>query len=252
MLTLTSPKTKDGNIRKKSFVFQVQSPVREESSTDELCDRSQINLRHVATIDEFSLHGKKMDSTSFYESPINQVLSEHQPKYIYGVQFKVRTSFYITAPGNDISIGNYVIVDGDRGLDMGFVVSCYSKREFRKIGRYHQKKFQSIHRLAYFSEYQSLMQKCIDEQTAFGLIQSLVFQNFAEMKIKIVNVEYQFDREKLIVYYKSDYERIDFRSIVTAIWFYFRARIWMERYETMDDVLVIGAPILSSASTYFY
>lgn len=256
MLTLTTPKSKNGHMRRKSFVFEVQSPHREEEDDARSENNSPINLKHVATIDEFSSNEKKTSIFSFDSSPINQIVvrNEDEPKFIYGVQFKVLTRFYIAAPGSDISIGNYVIVEGDRGLDLGIVISYYSKKEFRKIGGYRQKKFQFIQRLAYFSEYQQLMQKFYDEQSALSLIQSIVLVNFSDLGIKIVNCEFQFDRQKLVVYYKSNYKRIDFRSMVTAVWYYFRTRIWMERDETMDDFLMITneAPILTSALTYSY
>jgi len=249
MLTLTSPKAKNGNIRRKSFVFEMKSPLQRESeSADEL--QVKINLKHVATIDEISSNEKTSTTFSFHT---NDVVIRDRMKYIYGVKFKIRTKFYISPPGSNISIGNYVIVDGDRGLDMGIVVSYYSKKEFRKIGNYNQKNFQTILRLAYFSEYQSLIQKFYDEQNALSLIQSLVDSNY-DMNIKVLNCEFQFDREKLVVYYKSNNKRIDFRCLVTSIWFYFRTRIWMERDETMDDVLMITneVPLWSSVSTFSY
>ena len=46
------------------------------------------------------------------------------------------------------------------------------------------------------------------------------------LPIRIVDAEYQFDRNKLTVYYAAE-GRVDFRDFVKAIYSTFKARIWM-------------------------
>ena len=60
------------------------------------------------------------------------------------------------------------------------------------------------------------------------------------LPLKIFNCEYQFDREKIVIYYKSD-KRVDFRKFLTLVWTTFRTRVWMERVTPNDNMLSISA-----------
>lgn len=44
----------------------------------------------------------------------------------------------------------------------------------------------------------------------------------------VVDVEYQFDRHKITIYYDSPV-RIDFRELVRDLFSSFKARIWMKK-----------------------
>ena len=44
----------------------------------------------------------------------------------------------------------------------------------------------------------------------------------------VVDVEYQFDRHKITIYYDSPL-RIDFRELVRDLFSSFKARIWMKK-----------------------
>lgn len=47
-----------------------------------------------------------------------------------------------------------------------------------------------------------------------------------------MDVEFQYDRKKLTIYYYSN-SRVDFRSFVKELYSIFYARIWMENIKSM-------------------
>lgn len=44
----------------------------------------------------------------------------------------------------------------------------------------------------------------------------------------VIDAEYQFDRQKLTIYYASD-GRVDFRSVVKDLLAQYKSRVWMEK-----------------------
>jgi cell fate regulator YaaT (PSP1 superfamily) len=51
----------------------------------------------------------------------------------------------------------------------------------------------------------------------------------------IHDVEYQFDRHKLTVYYAAD-SRVDFREFVRDLFSAYKARIWMKKLNTQRPI----------------
>ena len=234
LVTLMSPSHGE---KKQSFVFEIQSPQKltaDESFVSEISSprkhsteekrSTQINIKYVAAIDEVSLDNNVLKSC------------------VYGVKFKVKTKFYVSNGETEVNIGNYVLVEGDRGVDVGLVVSIHSRSEFRNSKNNENKDFHSIFRLANFLEYQHLFQKYYDEECALVHIQELV--ELYNLPLTIVDCEFQFDREKMIVYYKTpNQKRVDFRKLVTTLWINYRTRVWMERDKSEESDLT---PITTS------
>lgn len=222
LVSLLSP-TNKGMVSKKSFIFEIQSPRKNSDVFDET-KSTHLNLKHVATIDEFTT----VDNSS--EKANHRAVGNN----IYGVRFKVHTKFYVAEDSDQISLGHYVIVEGDRGSDLGVVVSMHTRTGLKRM-KVKQNKFEKILRLAYYPEYQALMQKYYDEQSALDYIKELA----KGLPLKILNCEFQFDREKIVIYYESD-KYVDFRKFLTAVWTTFRTRVWMERVTPDDKVLSIS------------
>ena len=220
LVSLLSP-TNKGMVSKKSFIFEIQSP--RKNSADVFDETStHLNLKHIATIDQFTTVNKKILAKQ-------KVLKQKQDNNIYGVRFKVHTKFYVAEDSDQISLGHYVIVEGDRGSDLGVVVSMHTRTGLKRM-KVKQTKFEKILRLAYYPEYQALMQKYYDEQSALDYIKELA----AGLPLNILNCEFQFDREKIVIYYESD-KYVDFRKFLTAVYATFRTRVWMERITPDDD-----------------
>lgn len=70
------------------------------------------------------------------------------------------------------------------------------------------------------------MRKAEEEQKAMDLCSQQVRDR--RLPLEIVGAEYQFDRNKLTFYYKSE-DRVDFRELVKNLYRVYRVRIWMQK-----------------------
>lgn len=145
-----------------------------------------------------------------------QVLVEFKRKRI--LQFE---SPYYVAPGE------YVVVGGDRGEDIGLVTHSWpagSAREIKTFAGVGVGKVQRIANVLEVSQLQGVQTEL--EARAVDVAQEKVVEH--QLPMRIVDAEYQFDRKKLTFYYQSQH-RLDFRTLVRDLYKTFRARIWMEQ-----------------------
>lgn len=94
-----------------------------------------------------------------------------------------------------------------------------------------------ILRTAKHEEINRLMENRKAEDAAMGECQQLVEQHGLNMKL--VDVEYQFDRKKITFYYTAE-ERVDFRQLVKDLASIFRTRIEMRQIGARDEARRIG------------
>lgn len=149
-----------------------------------------------------------------------QVLVEFKRKRV--LQFE---SPYYVAPGE------YVVVGGDRGEDIGLVTHSWpngQKGETPGAGRWSggvgMGKVVRVANVLEVSQLQGVQTEL--ESRAVDVAQEKVREH--QLPMKIVDAEYQFDRKKLTFYYQSQH-RLDFRNLVRDLYKTFRARIWMEQ-----------------------
>ncbi|CUG92854.1 Hypothetical protein, putative [Bodo saltans] len=133
--------------------------------------------------------------------------------------------------------GQYVMVDGDRGLDCGLLVQMTAPG---KDGMLHVMALEGftleeskmkpergrIIRVAETQEVDKLHNDiCTAEKTALFACRKRC--NELNLKIDILDCEYQFDMKKVSFYFNSD-KSVDFRDLVRDLYRSFGARIWME------------------------
>ncbi|KEG12255.1 putative cell cycle sequence binding phosphoprotein (RBP45) [Trypanosoma grayi] len=126
-----------------------------------------------------------------------------------------------------VAPGEYVVVGGDRGEDIGLVTHSWTLGERDHNG---EKKWAEgvgkVLRVASALEVSQLQGVQTElEDRAVEVAQKKVEEHGLPMCI--VDAEYQFDRKKLTFYYRSQH-RLDFRTLVRDLYKTFRARIWME------------------------
>jgi cell fate regulator YaaT (PSP1 superfamily) len=178
---------------------------------------------------------------------------------LYIVEFKAgRTDlFYVTDLSVDIRVGDLVIVEADRGKDLGKVVNdTITLAEVEAFQRQQQQQQSShvgysetptspgehpslsasgtsskkeinpklIYGKAGTQDAQLLMTKMQDEVKALQLCQNKVRQK--KLPMEVVDAEYQWDRRKLTFYFVAD-KRIDFRELVRELFRLYKTRIWM-------------------------
>ncbi|KAI9292634.1 PSP1-domain-containing protein [Neoconidiobolus thromboides FSU 785] len=157
----------------------------------------------------------------------------------YVVEFKGnRNDLFYPAPdcAPVIKMGEHVIVEGDRGKDLGIIIRTditidEYKNQFSQItagpdGSQAIKEIEpkKIYRIALPHETASLVSKLQDEEKALMLVRAKAIQH--EIYMQIVDAEYQWDRRKLTFYFIAD-RRIDFRDLVRELFKIYKTRIWM-------------------------
>ncbi|ORX92636.1 PSP1-domain-containing protein [Basidiobolus meristosporus CBS 931.73] len=169
--------------------------------------------------------------------PLN-TLSSQCPLYI--VEFKGgRTDVFYTLEKNDLvcHVGDLVIVEADRGKDLGKVINdsitphhiqMLQQSQAAEGGsgdRFNKEILPKlIYRLAQPSEISILMSKNQDEAKAMMVCQTKVRQK--KLPMEVVDAEYQWDRRKLTFYFVAE-RRIDFRELVRDLFKIYKTRIWM-------------------------
>ncbi|KAB5593563.1 hypothetical protein CTheo_3029 [Ceratobasidium theobromae] len=149
---------------------------------------------------------------------------------LYVVEFKAgRTDLFFTPEGGiegqePIRRGDLVIVEADRGKDLGKVVNdSISLAEVERFmmegaddGQGGRKEImpKRIYGKAGPADTQLLLSKMQDEVKALQLCQSKIRQK--KLPMEVIDAEYQWDRRKLTFYYVAD-RRIDFRELVREL-----------------------------------
>ncbi|KAJ3179443.1 hypothetical protein HDU85_004853 [Gaertneriomyces sp. JEL0708] len=164
------------------------------------------------------------------------------------VEFKAgRTDFfYVAEMGMIIKKGDLVIVEADRGKDLGKVVEdgiqnlqqlqLYQAHHMDSLIDNHNKEVhpKRIYRLAQPAEVAMLVAKSQDEAKAMAVCQVKIRQK--KLPMEIVDAEYQWDRRKLTFYFVAD-RRIDFRELVRDLFKLYKTRIWMCAVNPMSAIL---------------
>ncbi|KAH9487332.1 hypothetical protein JR316_0001405 [Psilocybe cubensis] len=175
---------------------------------------------------------------------------------LFIVEFKAgRTDlFYLVDLSQNIRIGDLVIVEADRGKDLGKVVNdsitlaeveAFQRQQAEKgfgsgsgggddgvptspggggAGGKKDINPKQIYKKAGQQELQLLATKTEDEAKALQLCQSKV--RAKKLPMEVIDAEYQWDRRKLTFYFVAE-KRIDFRELVRELFRLYKTRIWM-------------------------
>lgn len=139
------------------------------------------------------------------------------------VQFKCHHGEFASPMA--LSKGQYVVVEGDRGIDIGVVIrinSDDSKQYVERTGP-----AGAIVRYATQREvdYWATDLKA-DEAQALEYCRQRVQKHRLAMDVR--HAEYQFDKKKLTFYYEAK-SRVDFVTLLKELFREFSCRIWMEK-----------------------
>ncbi|UII55992.1 stage 0 sporulation family protein [Cytobacillus spongiae] len=153
---------------------------------------------------------------------------------VVGIRFKKAGKIYYFDPG-DLSIekDDFVIVETVRGVEYGKVVLARKQVEehdvvlpLKKVLRIADQKDRLIveeNKEAAKEAYEVCCEKVITHQ----------------LDMKLVDVEYTFDRNKVIFYFTAD-GRVDFRELVKDLAAIFRTRIELRQIGVRDEAKMLG------------
>ncbi len=157
------------------------------------------------------------------------------------VRFKTTRKEYFSFRGLTVRPGAMVVVEADRGEDLGEVTAIGSIAE-RKCSASAEgcptpTPERRVLRLADPSEVQRLLELRTDEERVRGETSALVARH--NLKMKVSEAEWQFDRKRLIIYFTAE-RRVDFRELVRDLARAFRTRIELKQIGVRDEAALLG------------
>jgi len=153
---------------------------------------------------------------------------------VVGVRFKKACKVYdFDAEGLELSPGDTVIVEVDRGLGLGTVV--YTPREVDPASL--TRALKKIVRKADPVDIERQGFNTERENEAFRICRERIIKY--NLPMKLIRVEYLFDSSKAIFYFTSD-TRVDFRELVKDLAATFHTRIEMRQIGVRDEAKMIG------------
>ena len=156
------------------------------------------------------------------------------------VSFKGTRRGYFRFDALNLAPGDRVIVQADRGEDLGEVTAVGNIAE-RKCsssgGCATPTPTQRVLRMAGAEEIGRARHKEDDERRARRETRKHVARH--GLKMKVTETEWQFDRKKLIVYFTAE-KRVDFRALVRDLARAFRTRIELKQIGVRDEAALLG------------
>ncbi|MCK6255107.1 stage 0 sporulation family protein [Fictibacillus sp. WQ 8-8] len=153
---------------------------------------------------------------------------------VVGVRFKKAGKIYYFDPGDlDIIKDTFVIVETARGIEYGKVVI-----DKKQVGENDVVlPLKKVVRSANEKDTLAVDENKKAAQNAFELCTEKITEHKLDMKL--VDVEYTFDRNKVIFYFTAD-GRIDFRELVKDLASIFRTRIELRQIGVRDEAKMLG------------
>ncbi|SHI89687.1 Cell fate regulator YaaT, PSP1 superfamily (controls sporulation, competence, biofilm development) [Anaerovibrio lipolyticus DSM 3074] len=153
---------------------------------------------------------------------------------VVGVRFKRAGKIYYFSPGKlEIETNDDVIVETARGVEYGTAV--IGPREVPDSDVVLPLK--EVLRKATEADKNKVIDNGQKEQEAFGICEEKIKAHGLPMKL--VQVEYTFDVNKIIFYFTAD-GRIDFRELVKDLAAVFRTRIELRQIGVRDEAKLMG------------
>ena len=153
---------------------------------------------------------------------------------VTGVRFKSSGRTYFFDPKDfDIKSGDSVIVETARGLEYGDVVTGPREVSDDQVVA----PLKSVIRIATDDDAKKLAENKQKEKAAFTACENKIVSH--SLPMKLIDVEYTFDRKKILFYFTSD-GRVDFRELVKDLASEFKTRIELRQIGVRDEAKMLG------------
>ena len=153
---------------------------------------------------------------------------------IVEIEFKGgRKEFYANPQEFPFVVGDLVVVQAERGQDLGRVVNMGSLVDKRAGNQ----ECLQILRKPSREDFSQMLENQDLEREAFLDCRKRIEEHGLDMKL--VDVEYRFDRNKITFYFTSD-ARVDFRALVRDLASRYRTRIELRQIGVRDEAKRIG------------
>ena len=153
---------------------------------------------------------------------------------IISVRFKdVGKNYYFDPQGKSFNVKDKVIVETSRGIECGTV--SIANREIAEEEL--TSPLKPVLRLATAEDIRTVEENKEREKSAFETCQKKIQEH--GLKMKLVDVEYTFDRNKILFYFTAD-GRVDFRELVKDLAGVFKTRIELRQIGVRDESKKVG------------
>ncbi|MBO4554944.1 MAG: stage 0 sporulation family protein [Clostridia bacterium] len=154
---------------------------------------------------------------------------------IVGIKFRSTNKIYYFAPnGIEFQENDGVIVETARGLEFATVAIPNKEVDDSEIVQ----PLKPVVRKATEDDLKRVQKNLDDRPEVLRITKEKVAESKLDMKL--VDAEYTFDRQKLIIYFTAD-GRVDFRELVRMLASVFRVRIELRQIYERDDTKMRGA-----------
>ncbi|NLL63203.1 MAG: stage 0 sporulation family protein [Ruminococcaceae bacterium] len=153
---------------------------------------------------------------------------------VVGIRFKEVGKIYSFDPKEiKFEIGQQVIVETAFGVECGTVATANKMVEEDTIVA----PLKPIMRIATDEDLEQIAENTEKEKEAFKICEEKIKKH--ELEMKLVDVEYTFDRSKILFYFTAD-GRVDFRELVKDLASVFKTRIELRQIGVRDEAKMLG------------
>lgn len=153
---------------------------------------------------------------------------------VVGIRFKKAGKIYYFDPADaELKVGDFAIVETARGIEFGEVVVGPKEVADEELVL----PLKKVIRKATDKDMQQVEENRKKEKDAFAIGLAKIADHGLDMKL--VDVEYTFDNNKIIFYFTAD-GRVDFRELVKDLASVFRTRIELRQIGVRDEAKMIG------------
>ncbi|WP_226585976.1 stage 0 sporulation family protein [Halobacillus litoralis] len=153
---------------------------------------------------------------------------------VVGVRFKQAGKVYYFDPGDlQMTTEDYVIVETVRGIEFGKVVLANKSIDEEDVVL----PLKKVIRIADDKDKVTVDENKDNARKAYQVCEKKIREHKLDMNL--VDVEYTFDRNKVIFYFTAD-GRVDFRTLVKDLASVFKTRIELRQIGVRDEAKMLG------------
>ena len=153
---------------------------------------------------------------------------------VISIRFKNGGKDYFFDPdGNTVKVGDKIIVEMQRGKEMGTVSEVNHEVDDDKI----VKPLRKMLRFATQKDFDRIEENHKKEAEAFKICEKKIEEHKLDMKL--TKVEYSFDSSQIVFFFTAD-GRVDFRELVKDLASEFHTRIELRQIGVRDEAKMLG------------
>lgn len=153
---------------------------------------------------------------------------------VVGVRFKKAGKIYYFDPDDiDVKFNDFVVVETARGIEFGHVVVGPKEVSEEEIVA----PLKKVMRVALDEDFEIHRENKNKAKEALTICGEKIIEHGLAMKL--IDVEYTFDNNKVIFYFTAD-GRVDFRDLVKDLAIIFKTRIELRQIGVRDEAKMIG------------